>query len=289
MAEQAIEDLEELAPAADVRVRHRGADVDVGSPDRSPARAELRKGAIWCRAGAGGPGLEVIHGEATVQVAHGAVVIEADGVEAVMIVVAGRTSVHSAPGPARTVSAGQAVTLTLDGHLGEPVTLAASEIAADRMIVVNLALDSLASQMDDRPRSTAKVDRNGLPVGPPAPSTPAVDGRAEREAPPATPVEERPAPDPVPQPAGRSALEPEGVDRPAVLNRAEDQGSESALEPEHSVEEETAPETGQMIRPVVTLVLVVLLLLAIVAAVIVAGDGEPAATTGRLLSPTVRR
>lgn len=95
-----------------------------------------------------GVGLVVTHGAATVPVRDGAAVVEVHDFEALLVVIAGRAAIKGASALPRSVSAGQAVTLTLDGSFGDPEVPAAGELASDRMVEENLALDAIGR---DRP------------------------------------------------------------------------------------------------------------------------------------------
>ncbi len=159
----ADQDLHELRPAPGVLLRHRGAEVDVHEVPRSGPRVELRHGALWIRVVDDGPGVTVVHGASSIQLRSGAAVVEVHDVEALLLVAAGQAAVKgSAPLP-RSVVAGQAVALTVDGTTSEPDRFAAEELASDRMVVENLARDLLAARppapLPDLPDASEIVDR----------------------------------------------------------------------------------------------------------------------------------
>lgn len=201
--EDTADDLVELRPAPSVLLRHRAdADVVVHAANRVGPRVDLRRGALWVRAGEDGPGVTVTHGAANVQVRAGAGVIEVSDLEAILVVASGRAAVKGAAPLPRSVLAGQAVALTLDGTFTDPAVLTAAELASDRMVVENLARDSLLS--------AGAGARSAPPVAPPPPldvlALQDLDGFVEEplvEEPPGLPVEEPPV---LPEPA--PALEP---------------------------------------------------------------------------------
>lgn len=129
-------------PAPGTLVRHSGA-VEVGPAARGPATVEVRDGAAWLRATADGPGLVLTHGASTVQLQEGAAVVEVHDFEALVVVIAGRVAVKGTTALARSVSAGHAVSISLDGAFGDAEAVAPGELATDRMIVENLARDLL--------------------------------------------------------------------------------------------------------------------------------------------------
>ena len=59
-------DLVELRPAPAVLLRHRDAELEVVTEPRMGPRVDLKRGALWIRAGEEGPGVTVTHGAATV-------------------------------------------------------------------------------------------------------------------------------------------------------------------------------------------------------------------------------
>lgn len=142
----AAQDPHELRPAAGVLLRHRGADLVVHPSPRGGPRVELRQGALWIRAVEEGPGVTVTHGASSIQLRAGAVVVEVHDVEALLLVAAGSAAVKGTAPLPRSVAAGQAVALTLDGTTSEPDSLAPHELAADQMVVENLVRDVLASR-----------------------------------------------------------------------------------------------------------------------------------------------
>ncbi|HEU5152857.1 MAG TPA: hypothetical protein VFU19_20365 [Iamia sp.] len=176
-------ELVELRPAPAVLLRHRDADLEVHTAPRTGPRVELKRGALWIRAGEEGPGVTVTHGATSVQVRAGAGVVEVVDMEALLVVAAGRAAVKGVSPLPRSVIAGQAVTLTLDGTFSDPDALSAAELAADRMVVENLALDNLAS-------------------GSPAPSTPAAPAAPAAPGAPDLPAEARVDPPGAPQVEG---------------------------------------------------------------------------------------
>jgi hypothetical protein len=154
-SDDGVSDLVELRPAPAVLLRHRDAELDVVTAPRTGPRVTLHKGALWIRAGEEGPGVTVTHGAASVQLRAGAGVVEVHDVEALLVVASGRAAVKGVSPLPRSVIAGQAVTLTLDGTFTDPDALSAAELAADRMVVENLALDSLASTATGAPEPVA--------------------------------------------------------------------------------------------------------------------------------------
>lgn len=128
-------------------MRHRRVDVDVEirGDARSATTVELRRGAVWLRAVDDGLGVVFVHGATTVELRGGAAVVEVHDSDAVLVVVAGRAAIEGAPDLPRTVSAGQAVTLALDGSFEQLKTMTAAQLAGDRMVVENLARDALGS------------------------------------------------------------------------------------------------------------------------------------------------
>lgn len=158
----AADDLVELRPAPSVLLRHRAdALVEVVTAPRVGPRVDLRRGALWVRAGEDGPGVTVTHGAASVQLRAGAGVIEVNDMEALVVVASGRAAVKGVAPLPRSVLAGQAVALTLDGTFTDPDTLSPAELATDRMVVENLARDSLLSRAEG-------VASGGEPVATPA-------------------------------------------------------------------------------------------------------------------------
>lgn len=155
----------ELRPAGSVLVRHRGADLEARADPRSGPVITLREGALWVRADEGGPGVTVTHGASSVEVRSGAVVLEVSDVEALLVVVSGRASVGGVSPVPRTVVAGHACSMTLDGVLSAPVALSADELAGDRMIVQNLARDTLGADL------AALAVEPAVRVDPPPPPT----------------------------------------------------------------------------------------------------------------------
>ncbi len=81
--------LVELRPAPAVLLRHRDADLEVVTAPRTGPRVELKRGALWIRAGEDGPGVTVTHGAASVQVRAGAGVVEVSDMEALLVVASG--------------------------------------------------------------------------------------------------------------------------------------------------------------------------------------------------------
>lgn len=240
-SDEATSELVELRPAPSVLLRHRDAELDVVSVPRTGPRVELRRGALWIRAGEDGPGVTVTHGAASVQVRAGAGLLEVHDLEALLVVASGRAAVKGVSPLPRSVMAGQAVTLTLDGTFTDPDSLSAAELAADRAVVENLALDSLGSSAapaaspavtaTPTPGSAggpAAADATGAPeVAPPDPVPPAADdraasdtgGEAARVDPPLAPRRpEGPAARPA-RPGGRSAPAP-SVAEPSALETA---------------------------------------------------------------------
>lgn len=241
--DDAADDLVELRPAPEVLLRHRrDADVVVHEADRVGPRVELRRGALWVRAGEDGPGVTVTHGAANVQVRAGAGVIEVSDMEALLVVASGRAAVKGAAPLPRSVLAGQAVALTLDGTFTDPAALTPAELASDRMVVENLARDSLLSAPTrapaERPSGVAPA-----PAPAPVPDAPPAETAAEEPAPP--PVE---APVPV-EPSPDVEIEPEPEPEPDEPG-PEVEGEAAALlapepapptEPEPPIEPEPAP------------------------------------------------
>ena len=234
-SDDGIRELIELRPAPAVLLRHRDADLDVHTAPRSGPRVELRRGALWIRAGEEGPGVTVTHGATSVQVRAGAGVVEVLDMEALLVVASGRAAVKGVSPLPRSVIAGQAVTLTLDGTFSDPDALSAAELAADRMVVENLALDSLASG------TPATAGPAPLPPRIPAtlgearvdpPGAPQVEGTGDPFAP-----RVRPEPEPEPEPVVAAAAAPPPVAEPLPVGRpapslppvAEPSALESAL------------------------------------------------------------
>lgn len=230
-------ELVELRPAPAVLLRHRDADLEVHTAPRTGPRVELKRGALWIRAGEEGPGVTVTHGATSVQVRAGAGVVEVVDMEALLVVAAGRAAVKGVSPLPRSVIAGQAVTLTLDGTFSDPDALSAAELAADRMVVENLALDNLAS---GGPAPSTPAAAEAAPAAPdlPAearvdpPGAPQVEGtadpfaprvRPDPSAPAAAPPEAAPvAPvPPVPAPEPPAAAAPTVAPAPAVPAPAE--------------------------------------------------------------------
>lgn len=160
------DEMVELRPARAVVVRHQGADLEARAVEGSGPVITLRNGAVWVRADAAGPGVVVTHGASSVEVRSGAVVVEVADVEALLVVVAGRASVRGVSPLPRTVHAGHASTLTLDGVTSDPAPIDANELAADRMIVENLARDTVAADLVAPAEATG-----GVRVDPPPPPT----------------------------------------------------------------------------------------------------------------------
>ena len=205
------DEMAEEHPAPGTVVRHRGADVEVRASARGPASVELHRGAAWLRATPRGPGLVLGHGAATLQLADGAAVVEVHDFEALVVVLAGRATVRGVAALPRSVEAGEAVTLTLDGSCSDPDHLAPAELAADRVVVENLALDALAGRVAGTAPPTAAPDPGAAAApspseaeAPPAPAPPA-PGPGEPGAEPA-PAAPPPAP-PAPPGARRGAVD----------------------------------------------------------------------------------
>ncbi|WCO65098.1 hypothetical protein PO878_11370 [Iamia majanohamensis] len=293
------DELAEERPAPGTVVRHRGADVEVRPAARGPASVELHRGAAWLRATARGPGLVLGHGAATLQLADGAAVVEVHDFEALVVVLAGRASVRGVAALPRSVEAGEAVTLTLDGSCSDPDRLAPAELAADRMVVENLALDALAGRRAEAVPPAAEPGP-GAAVAPSPTEAPLAQrspapGPDEPGAEPA-PVAPAPAP-PAPPAARRGAVDGPPPEAP----RPEPSALESALagvgvvdrDGDPALDDEAAPPAAAGARRddegddgpgrrrlLLVLVVVALLVVAIVAAVVLGGDGAGAATPG---------
>jgi hypothetical protein len=226
------QDLVELRPAPAVLLRHRDAELEVVTEPRMGPRVDLKRGALWIRAGEEGPGVTVTHGAATVQVRAGAGVVEVSDMEALLVVASGRAAVKGVSPLPRSVIAGQAVTLTLDGTFTDPDALSAAELAADRMVVENLALDSLASvggavaaastttpstAPPPAPAEVQEPEADPLPTRTPGATTAArTDPPFAPLIPPPAPVEETPPAAPVGRPAPALPPQPE----PSALETA---------------------------------------------------------------------
>lgn len=198
--DDAGDDLVELRPATSVLLRHRAdAEVEVVTAPRVGPRVDLRRGALWVRAGEDGPGVTVTHGAASVQLRAGAGVIEVNDMEALVVVASGRAAVKGVAPLPRSVLAGQAVALTLDGTFTDPDALSPAELATDRMVVENLARDSLLSRPEGTPSG-------GEPVATPALDLPvALEAEPVPSVPDVAPLVEAPAPPP-PDPAFEAAV-----------------------------------------------------------------------------------
>ncbi len=247
------DDLVVARPAPGTVVRHRGAEIGVRSEPDGPATIEVKRGAVWLRAVADGPGLVLSHGATTMVLRDGAAVVEVHDAEALLVVVAGRAEIDGSPAVPGSVGAGQAATLTADGGCSAPEVLAASELAADRMIVENLALDAT----------------DGL--GSPLPGGPDGDGVA-----PAGPTEHEVAPDrdasDTPRPDGPGAP----ADRRLAAGRA-------------PVDGDPVPGRRQgWSRVLLVVVVVALVAIAVVAAVLAFGDDDDTAPTTADPAPTTR-
>ncbi|HXH59601.1 hypothetical protein [Iamia sp.] len=303
----------EQRPAPGVLLRHRGAEVEVHPAGRDAPRVEIRRGAAWLRATDEGPGVWFTHGATTLQIRSGAAVVEVLDFEALVVVVAGRAAVKGTAALPRSVIAGQAVTLTLDGTFTAPETLAAGELAADRMVVENLALDSMGSAT---PTVPAPVDPDHDPEDEPpetapelaaeAPPTPAVPVDGPAPAPPAVPAPERTA-WPASSPShstenGPSALDaaragvgavdqggeegPDaraGGDAPTVDAPADGAGDDEPRPPATTGTAPTAtgPDERSRRRVLLALFVALLVALAIVAAIALGGEDDPGTTAAR--------
>lgn len=234
-SDDGVPELIELRPAPAVLLRHRDADLDVHTAPRTGPRVELRRGALWIRAGEEGPGVTVTHGATSVQVRAGAGVVEVLDMEALLVVASGRAAVKGVSPLPRSVIAGQAVTLTLDGTFSDPDALSAAELAADRMVVENLALDNLASGTSAADGPTRLPPRLPAALGETRvdpPGAPQVEGTGDPFAP-----RVRPEVEPEPEPAVAAVAptpevaEPLPVGRPApsLPPVAEPSALESAL------------------------------------------------------------
>jgi hypothetical protein len=230
-------DLVELRPAPAVLLRHRNAELDIVTEPRMGPRVDLKRGALWIRAGEEGPGITVTHGAATVQVRAGAGVVEVNDMDALLVVASGRAAVKGVSPLPRSVIAGQAVTLTLDGTFTDPDALSAAELAADRMVVENLALDSLASvggaveaaaaaPVADAPAPAPEPEVEALPTRTPGATTAARTDtpRAPLVPPTSDPFAPRPRPEGADAPSA-----PVGRPAPAMPPQAEPSALESAL------------------------------------------------------------
>lgn len=309
----------EQRPALGVLLRHRGAEIEVRPAGRDAPRVEIRRGAAWLRATDEGPGVWFTHGAATLEIRSGAAVVEVLDFEALVVVVAGRAAVKGTAALPRSVVAGQAVTLTLDGSFTDPDTLVARELSADRMIVENLALDSMASAIPTVPAAMGPVADEPEPPGSPAePATEATPGPAVPMGPapaaPGVPATDRAA---WPWPAspgprtGPSSLETALAGVGVVDQSAEDHlraaagddvatvdarsgatGDDATGDDEHGGDEPGAAATGttpaattpdeqSRRRLLIALFVALLVALAIMAAIALGGEDDPASTAAR--------
>ncbi|QYG93036.1 hypothetical protein HC251_11725 [Iamia sp. SCSIO 61187] len=293
-------ELVELRPAPSVLLRHRDAELDVVAVDRSGPRIELRRGALWIRAGEDGPGVTVTHGAASVQVRAGAGLLEVHDLEALLVVASGRAAVKGVSPLPRSVMAGQAVTLTLDGTFTDPDALSAAELAADRMVVENLALDNLGSSTAPAPAPASAAPPEPDPVPDVAPeepdpteahdgsAVPDTTGEAARVDPPLAPRRPEP-PAPLPTRPGRRSAPAAAVAEPSALETAlanvgvGDQESEGSPAEAPGATPATDPATpatpaveARRVRLIILLVIGALLVLALVAALAFGADAATA-------------
>lgn len=227
-----MDELVEERPVPGALVRHRGARMEHHGVERSAPRLEVHAGAVWIRATEAGPGILATHGATTVQVREGAAVLEVSDFEALLVVVSGRAAVKGAAALPRSVTAGHAVTLNLDGGFGTPEPLTPEELHADRFVVENLARDVLVeAEASPEPGEVApppltapagaRVDGTPpeAPAGEPGPSgldvdlDPAPADEPVDETPAATAIYD-PVPLPVPTPGGDPGEGGEGAERP---------------------------------------------------------------------------
>lgn len=269
------DEMVELRPAPAVVLRHEGADLEARAVEGSGPVVTLRDGAVWVRADGAGPGVTVTHGASSVEVGSGAVVVEVADVEALLVVVAGRAAVQGVSPLPRTVHAGHATTLTLDGVASDPAPIDANELAADRVIVENLARDALAADLDVPAEVTA-----GVRVDPPPPPT--VD-RASGDAPGGAGTGDASEPGPgrrvagTPPSALSSALRGGGVDDASTVGGRPGETHEASTVDDGSRRRRT--------RLLVAVVIAVLLLSAVVVAVLIGVPGgavEAVATSASL-------
>lgn len=202
-------DLVEERPAPGVLLRHGDAAISVYPLPSGPVAVGVQRGAVWLRCRPGCSGIVVTHGATTVEMGVGAAVVEARELDALLVVVAGQVAVRGAADEAREVPAGHAVALRLDGTLAEPGEVTPHQLAAQRMIGVNLALDARGSAL---PTS----GRTGPPPAPhptPAPAEPGVVTSPPGHV---APPDSAAPPDHV-APPDHAALRPDGRSRRRLL------------------------------------------------------------------------
>lgn len=223
-------------------VRHRGATID--RPEAATPTLTLVRGALWARGDGTGPGVLITHGASTVLIRDGAAVVESIDFEAIVLVVSGEIAVKGANTLPRSVFAGHAITLSLDGTFGSPEPLSAAELAADRFVTENLARDALlaappaplsregdGSAAPESSPAAVAVTADAAPdrtsAEPPASEAPS--GPADAAERPAGP--ERPSPDEPPAPrAGRPRLDSPPPALPAAPPAARSTDPEPTVE-----------------------------------------------------------
>ncbi len=263
-----MDELVEERPVAGALVRHRGARMEQHGVERSAPRLEIHAGAVWIRATEAGPGVLATHGAATVQVREGAAVLEVSDFEALLVVVSGRVAVKGAAALPRSVTAGHAVTLNLDGGFGTPEPLTAEELHADRFVVENLARDVLveaeAAPLDSAPEPEA--------APPPAPLAAPVGARVDGTPP------EAPAPESMPLDPDLGSEAP-AEDEPVVVAAAPVAAYDPAplavpsLGADEPAAATDAPDASRPPRRgLVAVVIVLVILAAVVGAIVLTGD-----------------
>lgn len=269
-----MDELVEERPVPGALVRHRGARLEHHGVERSASRLEVHAGAVWIRATEAGPGILATHGATTVQVREGAAVLEVNDFEALLVVVSGRAAVKGAAALPRSVTAGHAVTLNLDGGFSTPEPLSPEELHADRFVVENLARDVLTEAEAVAP----EPEPAGEPAPPPLLTAP-VGARVDGPPPEIQATEPMPSdPEPPNSVAAAAADEPAGeVPAPAAIYdpaplSVSSSGADRGDEPESTG---TPGDVRPPRRGLVAVVVVLVILAAVIGAIVLTGDDVP--------------
>lgn len=138
-------DLSEDVLAPDVVVRRANAtEVQIRSGDGVAPLVAVGEGAVWARAEAGSPGVDLGHGSVNAVVRRGTVLFDARGGAGLVIAIRGEVDISVNGEVVRRARAGEALGFDATGRVGEPDPVDAAELARDPFISLNLVLDALA-------------------------------------------------------------------------------------------------------------------------------------------------
>jgi ferric-dicitrate binding protein FerR (iron transport regulator) len=138
-------DLTEDTLAPDVVVRHATAtDIDVRQGEQGgPPVVGVAEGAVWARAEASSPGVDLGHGTLNVVVRSGTVLLDAQAGAGLVIVLRGEVEISASGTLDRIATAGDALTFDATGRVSDPDPVDAAELARDPFVSLNLVLDAL--------------------------------------------------------------------------------------------------------------------------------------------------